>query len=306
LSSADAGVAPPPALFVREDTDKRENRLNLSLFALLNVPSFRDWFLDRLELPSGSVVYPPQNVAVGRPDLVVVDATGRMAAWVEVELGAENAAQMAVYRQALSPTRVMSIVGEPTPDTDLSLREIAAALDGPLQRSFDPQQAKSAEVFRRLVELLAHRGPSFDYVVPGDDVRSQPLVQALSAHLGDRLVFGAGAVPRGKLQVQTITQKGWTVRAYSPVAAGRSVALLWDQSMGANRLHVHSLRTLRRYPPRSTDAITEYGRLLSVIDPLLATLEDLPEQRRAAVSGSDLAPVVDRLAECLRRIAATT
>lgn len=49
-------------LFVREDLSKPENRINVSLFGLLAVSRFREWFLARLGLPAAAVVYPSVNV----------------------------------------------------------------------------------------------------------------------------------------------------------------------------------------------------------------------------------------------------
>src|SRR5437868_3219466 len=83
---------------VREDVAKPENRVNLALFSLMLVPSFRRWFLERLQLDPQSCVYPPRNQPGGRPDFVVVGANGSVLAWIEVELGGENSAQLSAYR----------------------------------------------------------------------------------------------------------------------------------------------------------------------------------------------------------------
>src|SRR5215207_9094541 len=84
-----ATLLPPPALFVNEDIAKAENRVNLALFGLMLIPAVRTWVLDQLKLPIDSTLYPPQNVGVGRPDLVVVSSDNIVVAWMEIELGEE-------------------------------------------------------------------------------------------------------------------------------------------------------------------------------------------------------------------------
>ena len=66
---------PVPDPFVNEDIAKPENRTNLALFALMNIPHFSDWIVHRLGLPQDTVIYPPQNVAGNlRPDFVTVSS----------------------------------------------------------------------------------------------------------------------------------------------------------------------------------------------------------------------------------------
>ena len=83
-------IARPPEIFVNEDVSKPENRLNLAMLALLNVATFRQWFLHRLGLPEDAVVYPPQHIRGNlRPDYVVTSPDREAVhAWIEVELGA--------------------------------------------------------------------------------------------------------------------------------------------------------------------------------------------------------------------------
>jgi hypothetical protein len=63
-----------------------KNRVNLALFSLMLVPSFRRWVLEQLKLDREACIYPPQNRPVGWPDFVVVGPNGSVLAWIEVEL----------------------------------------------------------------------------------------------------------------------------------------------------------------------------------------------------------------------------
>ena len=151
-----------------------ENRLNLALFALLNVREFREWFLSRLDFPADSVVYPPQDTAGVRPDLVVVDEGGRVSAWIEVELGAPDEQQLKQYRSAF-PERVLCIPG--TEGGDLSLGEIADRV-----RQFsaeDKQHEMSARVLVDLIDRLASKTQPLNYADPDDAVRRERLVAAV-------------------------------------------------------------------------------------------------------------------------------
>jgi hypothetical protein len=107
--------APPPARFVKEDVNKPENRTNLALFGLMLIPGIRTWLLKRLGLPVDSIMYPPQNVLGGRPDFVVVGPNETVEAWIEVELGGENQAQLAQYRARLDEPVLSISKRSPTP-----------------------------------------------------------------------------------------------------------------------------------------------------------------------------------------------
>lgn len=167
-------TSPPPALFVREHVSAPENRLNLALFALLNVPAFHAWFLRRLELPADSVVYPPQNVAGVRPDFVVVERGGGVRCWIEVELGPPDTAQLLNYHTLGG--QVLCIAG--TDDGDLTLGEIAEAV-GQIEPGLNEQQKRSAEVLLDLIRLLAGKAQAWNYAEPDGRLKQQPLITAL-------------------------------------------------------------------------------------------------------------------------------
>ena len=215
---------PVPELFINEDVSKPENRTNLALFGVLLVPGVRAWLLERLALPADSIVYPPQNVAGGRPDFVVVGPDDTVVGWIEVELGGEDQGQLVQYR-ARHAEPVRSIVGPKSAGGDLSLEEIADVLSGPRFQGLDRQQTTNVGVFIALVGAMAGRPASFAYADPTEEVRGRRLVRALRDGLGSMLQYGTPPVTPGTAQVSTITQKGWTLKVYSKAASGGNVTL---------------------------------------------------------------------------------
>ena len=97
----------PDDLFVSEDTRKPENRVNLALFSMMQQDWFREWFLERLELPDDAVVYPSKGRGVLRPDLKVARGESTEA-WIEVELGRDQE-QFERYCQAFDEPVMKSL-----------------------------------------------------------------------------------------------------------------------------------------------------------------------------------------------------
>jgi hypothetical protein len=119
-------------LFIHEDLLKFENRINVSLFGALSVAAFREWILDKLDLPPRAVVYPTSNVTVRdgsiRPDYVVRDGDSeRRIGWVEVECWS-NLAQLTHFRERL-PERVIAIWERHELPADLGLDEVAQSIE---------------------------------------------------------------------------------------------------------------------------------------------------------------------------------
>ena len=255
-------TSPPPALFVREHVQAPENRLNLALFALLNVAAFQAWFLRHLHLPDGSVVYPPQNVAGGRPDLVAVQPGGGVLCWIEVELGPPDLAQLNAYRSTLAEP-VWCIAGTATDDGDVvQLSEIADAVRQ-IQPRLVAQQRLSAQVLLDLIGLLADKSAAWNYADPGDRLKREPLIAALVERLPDQIIFGVPPLPPGKILLSTITQKGWTLRVHSRASkTDRSFSVMWNQAVGRGVVRVPSQAWLSRYLPNG-DAAMEYAGFLA-------------------------------------------
>jgi hypothetical protein len=246
---------PPPEvqLFIREDVSRPENRTNLALLSVLMVPAFRHWFLGRLGLAPDSVVYPPQNQGGRRPDFVVLGPDGRVRAWIEVELAGENANQLAGYRNLYSEP-IKSITGPPDAASDVSLEELAEIASDCLTEVLDKQQRRNVQIFVELVRELGGRASAWDYTEPGEAIRQEPFITALQSRLGGALRFGKPPIRPGQLQISTITQKGWTLRAHARNASFGSVSVLWNQ--GGRALRVPSQEQLAKY--LRVEAVGEY------------------------------------------------
>ena len=278
-----------------------ENRLNLALFALLNVDAFRGWFLRWLGLPDDSVVYPPQNVAGGRPDFVAVKPDGGVLCWIEVELGPPDRAQLEKYRSTLGD-RIICIAGTGgdalAPDY-LALGEIAEQV-GQIRPVLSGQQQRSAEVLFNLIDLLAGNPQSWNYVHPDDRLKREPLITALVERLPDRIISGTPPLPRGKILLSTTTQKGWTLRVYSYASkTDRSFSVMWNPAVGRGVARVPSQVRLNHYLPKGS-AATDYESWLAeafAVDVSgLGEAQNLPVPELALLErADDLAALLDSL-----------
>ena len=287
-------ASPVPDPFVREHVKAPENRLNLALLALLNVDVFRAWFLERLKLPQTSIVYPPQNWKGVRPDFVAVETGGgEVKCWIEVELGPPDQAQLKTFRERLAEP-VMCVAG--TDGGDLGLAEIAIAVRR-IRPTLNAQQTVSACMLLELIEASAVKTVSTSYVDPGENLRREPLIAALAERLGDRLIFGTPPVPPGKVLLTTITQKGWTLRLYSPQSKiARSFGVMWNQAVGGGVLRVPSQASLNRYLPNNGGAAVFVHFLTRSVG---VDVSQLQERRSESVSEGALLERVDDLAAIL-------
>ena len=118
------------SIHFKEDTAKPENRTNLALLSVLQIDEIRTYFVRVLHLPPESLVYPCPNLETEefatsqRPDFVVRGRGQEAIAYIEVELGPENSAQITHYR-SLTNRDVLSIVGKASYNpSDLSLEAI--------------------------------------------------------------------------------------------------------------------------------------------------------------------------------------
>lgn len=269
--------------------------MNLALLAMFTVTTFRSWFLGRLGFPPGSVVYPPQNTLGGRPDFVVVEGKNVLG-WIEVELGGPNVAQMADYLERFDG-HICCVSGAGA--GDLLLSEIAEQL-ALLEPQLDQQQTLSAHMLRDLISQLGGKSNNVDYASPAEDFQTEPLLIAIAQRLGDRLIFGKPPPPPGQLVVSTITQKGWTLRVYSKIAAGRSASVLFNQSVGGTSVLIPSSLHLQRYLPNG-GAVEEYVAFVRTA--LQVDLTMLAKDRRASMPESRLVEQADALATHLGALA---
>jgi hypothetical protein len=218
------------------------------------IDDVRAWLLDKWGLPPNACIYPPQQINGVRPDLVVVGEDGAVLTWVEIELGGENAEQMAVYRDVLDAP-VRSIVGSVAASGDLHLQDITSFAT---TLRLTTQQQANVRVFTQLVDELAGRTVNFDYIVPNEALLEAPLLAVILPHLQDILVLGVPPVRPGQVMVSTVTNKGWTLRVFSLQAQMRSTTLLWDQTPGRGIVRIPARDKLEKYLAGDLAAVSGY------------------------------------------------
>ena len=248
-------------IFVNEDLSKPENRVNVALFGLMTQDWFRMWFLEKLSLPSDSVVYPPPNSRGSRPDLAVsTPDVSRILALIEVELGT-NAGQIEDYRHRYCEP-VKSVWGRRRDCGDLSLEEIEEFL-GECIDSLQPQVQMNVKHLRKLIRLgLDGHSSSGERTEISAEMRNHPLVAGLIDRLGDSLKFTAGRIGPGELKADTIGESGFSLRTYSPQAKERSVSLL-NISGGRQEVAFPTKGWLDKYLPlQHRAAVERYATLL--------------------------------------------
>ena len=249
-------------IFTNEDLSKAENRVNVALFGLMPQDWFREWFLEKLNLPLDSILYPPTNMQDARPDLTVeAPDDSKTRAWVEVELGTDPEQINRYSRLYQEP--VKSVLGRDDDGGDLSLEEINEFL-GECIGSLPPQTEVNVTHLRKLIDegLYGHSRPQKRTEV-SEKIRAHPFVVGMVERLGDKLKFTAGRINPGELKADAIKEDGFSLRAFSHVSTTGSVFLLSIRG-GSQQLKFPNKAWLQKYlPDHRSAAIEEYVALLN-------------------------------------------
>ena len=293
-------------LFLHEYLGRSENRVNVALFSLMQQRWFREWFLEKLALPSDAVVYPPTNRNGLRPDLKVIDPDGRTLAWIEVEL-ASNIHQLEDYRNTY-PEQVKALWGKRSHLGDLSLEELVERIEE--EANLDPQITANAQ---QLVDLI--REALADYTsAPGrsalsPEMRDHPLVVGLADLLGSRILYDLGEnkrPPPGYLKANTTDtpkNRGFSLRVYSPKSTLSDKTLsIMSISGGRPKVYFPSLQKLQLYLPNCPREVEAYNSTLCAMNLNIAKFElnERPWLELESVCDQlqHLAPCVLALANC--------
>jgi hypothetical protein len=282
-------------LFLHENVNQPENRINLAIFGLICVRPFREWLQQRLHLPPEAVLYPCTNLKGSpmRPDFVVRHATTeKTLAWIEVECGKDEA-QLARFRNHLSEP-VLAIWGRRTSGADLSLEEMAEFLDQ-LDTNDEPQVRWNAEHLRlQIVEALDGRyNASLPEAAVSEAMRETPFVRRMTELLGERLSFDVDRIMRpGEIRANTRKESGFSLRVYSRVAGQKSISVL-NQTGGRPEIWFQSKTKMLRYLPNQPDAIDE---LAALVRSMGGDMESITEQGKTPVPLSVAEQHVEELA----------
>ena len=287
-------------IFANEDLSKAENRVNVALFGLLPQDWFREWFLEKLNLPLDSILYPPTNEGEVRPDLKVEALDSSTIAWIEVELGTDSE-QISRYGNQL-PEPVKAVWGKRGSGGDLSLEEISEFLSESAD-SQSPQTQVNVRHLKKLIDdgLRGHSQSQKRSEVP-EKMLAHPFVVSMTELLGDKLKYTTGRINPGELKADAIKEDGFTLRAFSPVSTTRTVFLLNIEG-GSQQIKFPNKAWLERFIPSRQAEIEEYTAFLSRMDFNIDT-----GKTNVYATGSlhvdVVLPHLEELARCVRALAA--
>jgi len=288
-------------IFVNENLNHPENRINVALFGLLSHDWLKNWLLSQLGLSVDAIIYPPENERGVRPDFKIASGDGRTLAWVEVELG-KDPAQVARYRELLDEP-IKTIWGRKSDGADLSLEEIADYLSERCTR-VPTLSTQSLSQVQHLVKQIeqALGGHSSTYQrrdEVSETMRNHPLVAGLIERLGSKLRFTTGSVPIGSLKADTNGPEGFSLRVNSRVAAQGTLSLLAISGGRPGAIFPSEVK-LRRYLPSHGSQIEDYVSLLQHCG---IDLSSYGENQRPTLPYDYLLGDLDKLAECLVALA---
>ena len=287
----------PTDLFLNENLNHPENRINVALFGLMTQDWLRIWFLDRLRLPIDAIVYPPTNESGVRPDLKVATVDGTTLAWIEVELGT-NPGQVENYRGRLSEP-IKTVYGRRSHGGDLSLEEIADRLGS--DRELSPQVGVNVQHLHDQIRqgLSGFKSSSSVRAEVSDEMRDHPLVAGLVERLGNRMLFTTGSVPVGYLKADTNKKQGFSLRANSRSSTSGPLSLLFITG-GRPTVYFPSRIKLDHYLPSHGAEIAAYAE---VLDDLGCDIGTHPENGRPSLPLNDVVAALDQIAACVAALA---
>ncbi len=293
------------SIFINEVVSSPENRVNLNLFGLLNIREFREWFFERIGVPSESILFPTKNTAaddaVGRPDYEIQDGENRFIAYVEVELGGENGEQLSRYRTmaAANAGRVVSIVGRREWGGDLSLEEILEAVT-----EVRPKAGRQVEKYCNAYEamyceyVLGRSSRSYTTAEVSDEMREHRFVIALCEHLPVTFDISGPMAP-GEFRMNTKMDKGMSLRVYSSISKTHSSLATASISGGRDRVLFPSREKLLKFLPRKTQAIEDYTKAIKAMG---YDITELGEKNRASVPLATVMLHIEPLASAIRQL----
>ena len=253
-----------PNPYTSEDLSKPENRVNVALFGLMPQNWFREWFLEKLNLPLDSILYPPVDELGARLDLKVDTPDGSPVARIEVELGTDPE-QIHRYRCRYTEP-VKAVWGRRGDGGDLSLEEISEFLSECVG-SQSPQTQVNIEHLKKLIDdgLRGHsrsrRQP--DRVELSDEMKKHPLVVGLKERLRDSLVFTTGKVGLGRLKGDGMKEGYFSLWTLSPFPK-RGMFFILNLSEASGKMQFPDKLYLENGTPHR-HAIEKYAALLNEI-----------------------------------------
>lgn len=248
-------------LFVNEDINKLENRINLSILGLLNQDWFHDWLLKKLGMPLDAAIYPPKNEEGVRADFKIRNLNSEKP-YGRIEVETDTNAEQAKRYSSLFEEPVKTIWGLDEHDSDLSLERIRDKLNSVLQDGTLKQQHKIGvcHLLTLINEALSGPPRNSKPVQVSEHMRDFWLVKILRSDLGDRLDFDLSKPEPRMLFAQAYGPDGFSLRVYSEKASKKSVSILSVQF--GDQILFSPIKHLQKYLPNHKEAIADWTALL--------------------------------------------
>lgn len=241
-------------LFVREDISKPENRINLTMFHLLMIDDFRDWFYLKLNLDPSSVIYPVTNSGGNRPDMIIKNDS-KIIGCIEVELGSENVSQTLSYSNIYE--KVITICGLPRHNSDLSLEEIKDHLNVLDTSGLNPQQKLSIKYLVKLIETYIYGFETNTRTQISTKVSEHAFFKIIIESLSDIIANNISKIYPGEIVVDTVKDEGFSLKVYSKLSKNNKVALI-SRSGGRDTVIFQSAQKYRNYLPNKQEAVIRW------------------------------------------------
>lgn len=281
-------------IHINEDTAKPENRTNLALFSILMIPEIHSFVCDSLGLPHSVIIFPSPNLVTEefgttmRPDFRVARSYPRpkeAVGYIEVELGREDGTQVQKYSTELKLT-IYSIVGrkdyrENVGRGDLSLEEIYRVALEIGESCLNTQKHASLDLFCTLVKHYVIDGnfnASNKRCEISEEMLNSPLIQKVISYFGESTMSEVGRIERGKILLDTISEKGFSFKVYCRKSGNNQFSLM-SRTRGRNEITFPSLCKLKKYFPMKGEETALFAKTIADLGD--NEIYDLGESKRA-------------------------
>ena len=244
-------------IYIKEDTGKPENRVNLSLFHVLMNNDFRNFIISRLHLEDDSVIYPAPNLITGefittdRPDFKI-EKNGILRGYIEVELGKDFGQVLKYDQNTPGDVRIYSIFGKQSDGGDLSLEEIYSFLKNKQYGlSIKKQDYWSFELLLSLIKYYVIEGnfkSNNRRTSISESMRNSYLINAIYEGIESRYILDkeSDKPEKGKILINTVGINGFSLRVYSRKSTSKSFSLMY-RTGGRNTIYFPSYKKMKEY-----------------------------------------------------------
>ena len=242
-------------IFIKEDLNKPENRLNMVIFGLLLNNSFRHRFLQALGIHQDAVIYKPADLKGNRPDFAIEDLEGNLVGYIEVEWD-QDPEQLDRYKKKAQPLEVYSIGGSETAGHSITLIQLVALA----WEAYEDDPVPQLELMVRHLQLQVRGAPPSHQ--PATPVREQLLTslgRALEA--AGVINWGDAPVTPGNLYMNARSAGGLSVRGYSARSGDKTVSI-FHRSSNSSTVSFTKLDRLADYLPDQKEKLQQWARFL--------------------------------------------